>query len=89
MIRKLICGAGALGTSLFAATAAFAQEAAAAAGDAAAAAAPAPAPAATEAAAEAATTLIKAPTVEQMAGMVDKGDPGNTLAAKQTAGRSG
>ena len=74
MIRKLICGAGALGTSLFAATAAFAQEAAAAAGDAAAAAAPAPAPAATEAAAEAATTLIKAPTVEQMAGMVDKGD---------------
>jgi len=74
MIRKLICGAGALGTSLFAATAAFAQEATAAAGDAAAAAAPAPAPAATEAAAEAAATLIKAPTVEQMAGMVDKGD---------------
>ena len=67
MIRKLICGAGALGSSLFAATAAFAQEAAATA------AAAAPAPEATEAAA-AATTLIKAPTVEQMAGMVDKGD---------------
>jgi len=31
MIRKIICGAGALGTSLFAATAAFAQEAAEAA----------------------------------------------------------
>jgi len=31
MIRKLLCGAGALGTSLFAATAAFAQEAAEAA----------------------------------------------------------
>ncbi len=39
MIRKMICGAGALGTSLFAATAAFAQEAAEAASDAAAAAA--------------------------------------------------
>ena len=68
MIRKVLCGAGALGTSLFAATAALAQEAAATA------AAAAPAPEATEAAAEAATTLIKAPTVEQMAGMVDKGD---------------
>ena len=31
MIRKMICGAGALGTSLFAATAAFAQDAATAA----------------------------------------------------------
>ena len=31
MIRKMICGVGALGTSLFAATAAFAQEAAPAA----------------------------------------------------------
>ena len=31
MIRKILCGAGALGTSLFAATAAFAQEAAEAA----------------------------------------------------------
>ena len=64
MIRKVICGAGALGTSLMSATAAFAQEAAASV----AAAAPAP-----EAAA-AATSLIKAPSVEQMAGMVDKGD---------------
>jgi ammonium transporter, Amt family len=66
MIRKVLCGASALGTSLFAATAALAQEAAATA-------AAAPAPAETEAAA-AATDLIKAPTVEQMAGMVDKGD---------------
>ncbi len=66
MIRKTLCGAGALGASLFTATAAWAQEAAATATEAAA--------TATEAAAEAATTLIKAPTVEQMAGMVDKGD---------------
>ncbi len=69
MIRKVICGAGALGSSLFAATAAFAQEAAATVT-----AAATPAPEATEAAAAAATSLIKAPTVEQMAGMVDKGD---------------
>ena len=62
MIRKAICGAGALGTSLFLSAAAFAQEAA----EAAAAAAPAAAPAA--------DGPIKAPTVEQMAGMVDKGD---------------
>ena len=72
MIRKILCGAGALGTSLFAATAAFAQEATAAASDAAAAATAA----ATETAAAAATTLIKAPTAEQMAGMVNKGDTG-------------
>ncbi|NOU03658.1 MAG: ammonium transporter [Novosphingobium sp.] len=45
MIRKMICGAGGLGASLFAATAAFAQDG-----------------------------PIKAPTVEQMATMVDKGD---------------
>ena len=70
MIRKLICGAGALGTSLFAATAAFAQEAAATASTAAAAATPA----AVETATAAATTLIKAPAVEQMATMVNKGD---------------
>jgi Amt family ammonium transporter len=67
MIRKVLCGVGALGPSLIGATAAFAQEAAASV------AAAAPAPEATEAAA-AATTMIKAPTVEQMAGMVDKGD---------------
>jgi Amt family ammonium transporter len=72
MIRKLICGAGALGTSLFVAASAFAQEATEAATQAAA--AIAPAPEATEAAAEAATTLIKAPDAAAMAGMVDKGD---------------
>jgi len=69
MIRKILCGAGALGTSLYAATAAFAQEAAATAS-----AAATPAPEATASAAAVATTLIKAPTVEQMAGMVNKGD---------------
>jgi len=73
MIRKLLCGAGALGTSLFAATAAFAQEATSAATEAAAAAA-APVAAATEAATEAATTLVKAPAADALAGMVDKGD---------------
>jgi Amt family ammonium transporter len=73
MIRKIICGAGALGTSLFAATAAFAQEASAAASDAAAAVASA-APAATASVTAAATALIKAPTTEQMATMVNKGD---------------
>ncbi len=62
MIRKLLCGAGALGTSLLGAGTAFAQEAAATA------------TAAAEPVAAATTTLIKAPTVEQMAGMVDKGD---------------
>jgi Amt family ammonium transporter len=61
MIRKTICGIGALGTSLFAATAAFAQEAAEAASDAAAAAA---APVA------AAAPAAFAPTAE----MVNKGD---------------
>ena len=69
MIRKILCGAGALGTSLFAATTAFAQEAVATA-----AAAATPSPAATETAAAAATSLIKAPAVEQMATMVNKGD---------------
>ena len=72
MIRKVLCGAGALGTSLFAASAAWAQEAAASA--AAAIATATPSPAVTETAAAAATTLIKAPTVEQMATMVNKGD---------------
>ncbi|HEX8056840.1 MAG TPA: ammonium transporter [Novosphingobium sp.] len=72
MIRKMICGAGALGTSLFVATTAWAQEAAASA--AAAVATAAPTPEATASATAAATTLIKAPTVEQMATMVNKGD---------------
>ncbi len=45
MIRKLICGAGAMGASLLTATAAFAQDG-----------------------------PVKAPTVEQMATMVNKGD---------------
>ena len=63
-ISKVACGAGALGASLFAAATAFAQDVAAAA---------TPSPAASEAAA-ATTSLIKAPTVEQMATMVDKGD---------------
>ena len=49
MVRKFIGGFGAIGASLLSATAAYAQEAAAAG-------------------------PIKAPTVEQMAGMVDKGD---------------
>jgi Amt family ammonium transporter len=60
MIRKFAVGAAGLGASLCAATTAWAQDTAAAV-----AAAP-PAPVATD--------LIKAPTVEQMAGMVDKGD---------------
>ena len=71
MVRKILCGVGAVGASLFAATAAFAQDAAAAATNAAAAASDAAATA-TEVAVT--TSLIKAPTVEQMAGMVDKGD---------------
>ncbi len=71
MIRRVICGTGALGSSLFAATAAFAQEAAATAS---AAAAASPAPEAAESAAAAVTSLIKAPSVEQMATMVNKGD---------------
>ena len=65
-IGKVCAGVGALGASLFAATAAFAQEATEAATEAVA--------AATETATAAATTLIKAPTVEQMATMVNKGD---------------
>ena len=61
MVRKLLCGAGALGTSLFAATAAFAQEAtqaATAVATAAADAAAAPVAAATEAAAAAAEITV-------------------------------
>jgi Amt family ammonium transporter len=73
MIRKILCGAGALGTSLFAATAAFAQEATTAASEAAAT-ATAAAATATETAAAAATTLIKGPDAAAMAGMVNKGD---------------
>ena len=61
MIRKMLCGAGALGASLFAATAAWAQEATAAASE-----------AATEAAATAVAAAPAAftPTAE----MVNKGD---------------
>ncbi|WP_068076133.1 ammonium transporter [Novosphingobium lentum] len=73
MIRKTIGGLAGVGVSLFAATAAFAQEASSAAADAAATAAPSVA-ASASAVATAATTLIKAPTVEQMATMVNKGD---------------
>ena len=67
-VGRLGAAAGALGTCLFVSAATFAQEAAEAVTTAAPAAVPSPA------AAEVATTLIKAPTVEQMAGMVDKGD---------------
>jgi len=70
MIRKVLTGAGALGASMFAATAAWAAEAAEAVTDAA---AEAVAPVA-EAVAAPATTMIQNPTVEQMAGMVNKGD---------------
>ncbi|MEP7223061.1 MAG: ammonium transporter [Novosphingobium sp.] len=73
MIRKIACGIGALGTSLFAATTAFAQEAAASASAAADAVATTAAAAATPVAA-ATTSLIKAPSAEQMATMVNKGD---------------
>jgi Amt family ammonium transporter len=75
MIRKLICGAGALGTSLFAATAAFAQSAAATASAAAATAAASPAPTV-----PAAAPLVKlAPLSSSLqtafeATMVNKGD---------------
>jgi Amt family ammonium transporter len=69
-LGKICCGVGALGASLFAATAAFAQEATAAATEAAA----EVAATATETAAAAVTEMIKAPTVEQMATMVNKGD---------------
>ncbi len=78
MIRKLICGAGALGTSLFAATAAFAQDAASSAATAAASAATAVATAApTAAAAPALINLAKMSAAAQAtaeAGMVNKGD---------------
>ncbi|MDP9055819.1 MAG: ammonium transporter [Pseudomonadota bacterium] len=68
MIRKLICGAGALGTSLFAATAAFAQDAASAASSAATAAASA----ATMAASSASTAAAALPTaVPASAPLVD------------------
>ena len=70
MIRNILCGAGALGTSLFAATAAFAQDAASAASSVASAAATATA----SVAAVATPALIKAPTVAQQANMVNKGD---------------
>ena len=70
MIRKTFTALAATGTSLFVSAAAFAQETVAAAATA----VPSPAPAATEAAAAVATTLIKAPTVEQMATMVNKGE---------------
>nr|WP_227711359.1 ammonium transporter [Novosphingobium ovatum] len=73
MIRKMICGAAALGGSLMAAGTAFAQAAADTASSAADAAATTAA-VATETATAAATTMIKAPTVEQMATMVNKGD---------------
>jgi len=68
MIRKLLCGAGVLGSSLVAATAAFAQEAATAASDAAA--------AATAVATEAAATVTEAATEAAVAAAptVDKGD---------------
>ncbi|MFC4293610.1 ammonium transporter [Novosphingobium tardum] len=72
MIRKMIAGAGALGTGLFVSAAAWAQDTTAAV--AAAVPAPVPSPAATEAAAAATTTLVKAPAVEAMAAMVNKGD---------------
>ena len=71
MIRKTLAVAGTLGTSLFVSASAWAQEAA----EAVAAAVPAPAAAPSpEAAAAVTTDLIQNPTVEQMAGMVDKGD---------------
>ncbi|HEY6868404.1 MAG TPA: ammonia channel protein, partial [Novosphingobium sp.] len=66
-IGKLCAGVGALGASLFAATAALAQDATAAATEAASTAAAAATTAAT-------TTLIKAPAAEQLAAMSNKGD---------------
>jgi Amt family ammonium transporter len=70
MIRKFLCGAGALGSSLFAATAAFAQEAAAVATDAATTATAA----ATEAAVAATTAAAAAGPFTPTAEMVNKGD---------------
>ena len=67
MLRKMICGVGAIGTSLCVATAAFAQAAATTAATVATTAAPAVAAAVTPA-------LIKAPNAVQMATMVNKGD---------------
>ena len=67
MIRKLICGAGALGTSLIVSAAAFAQDAAASAS--------ASAAAVATAAAVVAPKLIEAPTDSAvLATMVNKGD---------------
>ncbi len=66
MIRRYVCGAGAIGASLFAATTALAESAGAAASEAVA----VPSAAATAAA----TALIKAPTAAQMATMMNKGD---------------
>ncbi|MBC2652572.1 ammonium transporter [Novosphingobium flavum] len=66
-IGKLCAGLGAMGASLFAATAAFAQDATEAATEAATAAAQA-------ATTAAATTLIKAPAADQLAAMSNKGD---------------
>ncbi len=74
MIRKILCGAGALGASLFSATAAFAQDVAAAATTAASEAAAAATTAAAVVTEAATTALIKAPTIEQQATMVNKGD---------------
>jgi ammonium transporter, Amt family len=65
-MTKTLKWMGAAGASLFAALPAFAQEATEKAADVAASAAPA--------VAAAATSMIKAPTVEQMGGMVNKGD---------------
>ena len=69
MIRKVLCGAGAVGSSLVAASAAFAQEAAAVASDAAAA-----ATAAATDAAVAATTAAAGTPFTPTAEMVNKGD---------------
>jgi Amt family ammonium transporter len=70
MMRKALYSAGALSTSLFAATAAFAQQAAATASAAASAVPETVASPVTAASA----ALIKAPTSAQMANMVNKGD---------------
>jgi Amt family ammonium transporter len=76
MIRKILYGVGGLGASLFAATAAFAQDAATAVADTAAAAADTAATAAAPVAA-AATAMLKASDpafAAAQAGMVNKGD---------------
>ena len=80
MIRKIICGAGAVGTTLFASSAAFAQAATAAASTAASAvasAAAAPVATATAAAAPALVNLSKmsaAAVATAEGGMMNKGD---------------